>query len=199
VILFSASRSLLLGPAGRAEFASVETRPAFRVSGDPSQGLTNQLYGLNLRVDCIPAFPADTGSARPRIQLRWAGVYAWSDQILSKWEHYAYLAYSAATKIPGATYEAQTEDDDGFLNPGGRIDVGGLFKRKKDKTPQPANTPAPATDEPSYSGDTARTELPFRGDCVVDLGRLAVFSIPADRADGSPQTFYLVFQPAAPD
>ncbi len=199
--LYHASRDMALLPGGQASFTARETRPVFCVVDDPSQGLTNRQYGLSLQVDA-QRVPIETMPGAPpvqRVRLVWDGSFVWSQALLAGWERIALALYKTASKIPGITYESQTEDEDGFVETGSGVNLGGLFKRKKEKA---AGTAAAAASdgaanpsEPSYQEDAARQEIPMRGERLFADREMVVFAFRGDRSEREPEAIYLVLQP----
>ncbi len=199
--LYHASRDMALLPGGQASFTAQETRPVFRVIDDPGQGLTNQQYGVSLRVDAqlLPIEGAPGARPAQKVRLVWDGSFVWSQTLLASWEKIALGLYKAASKIPGITYESQTEDEDGFVETGSGVNLGGLFKRKKEKTAGPTAPTGPGgtlqTEEPSYQFDPTRTEISLRGAHLFADREMAVFAFRGDRSERDPETIYLVVQP----
>jgi len=197
-VLHYATRDLLLAPAGDADFSVLEGRPSFFTGAELAQGLSNRLYGLDLRVTAALLAPSPpsgppTPPAPANVRLQWKGRLIWSRDILAQWEKLAVTAFNWASKIPGATYQSQTLDDDGFAGPSGGLDLGGLFGKKKKKgAEEPAKTGVAI--EPSYLMDAGRTELSLEGDELLPDGRAAVFEL--SRAKGEdPETIYLILYP----
>lgn len=202
--LYHARRLAVCEPAARLEFNSTESRPAFTVTA-AGQSFTNQTYGVLLRTDVRVIAPPDFG--RPAfVGLEWEGSWSGSVSLLSEWEQLAVRGFNLAAKIPNITYEKVEEDEDGFVNTGGGVDVGGFFRRKKKDRKEPAKKPAvvlgakpaaagsaAAANEPSYLADHAFESAPFKGQWLGPGNALLILRHPlpggADAGD-----LYLVLE-----
>lgn len=195
------TREAACQPTGQIRFDALESR---RVFAPGMAAPTNHEYGLRLEADFRLLSASDPGQP-VAVAVTWKGSWAGSVQLLSRWEAIAVRGFNMARTVPGITYTRVEPDEDGFVNTGGGMDLGGLFRRKKKTPPKgeekgraaqrsPAPAPAPAAPatpatpeerEPSYSSDASRQTLPFAGTAIVSNDQLILSRHPlANPGDG---------------
>ncbi len=197
--LVVARRRLIVQPGATASFDAMEQRPAFVTASVKTP--ESQPCGLQLLITAGPSSvtPSDSSPAGSGVLMNWKGNFAWSEEILVKWEKYAYALYAAVKAVPGVTYTSQSEDEDGFISGGGggTINLGGLFRKKKPPQPEPgaaaAETP-PSSEEPSFLATPLRNQVVLQGGAVLRDSELLILAFPATAEDQSPRVLYFLLQ-----
>jgi len=165
-LVYYAVRPVACQDSAAVAFTALERRPVVLFGPDTATNVVHD-YGMDLRLQ-VRAVSQETA---PLYVMDWSGSWSDSPKLMAKWEALAVRGFNAASKIPGIVYQKTEEDEDGFVNTTGGVDISGWFK-KKPKAPQPAVSTNPA--EPDYLDDVAFESVALEGQCVLRRGGLAV-------------------------